>query len=366
MLHNKVINKLETNRERRLSGDVVAIPYPFLRLSEYLPGIEQGKYINITGSQKSGKTQVADFIFVFNAVDWWIENKHNTDITLKIIYFSLEVSRELKILSAISYKLFKSYNIAISPQKLRSVFQKYILDKEVLSIIKSKEFTNWLKEFENIVEIHEDIRNPYGCYKIVKAYAEKNGTYEYEEVAWTNEKVIKGYKPNNSNEFVEVIWDHIGLLQPEKGGTIKDAINDHSSKYCLSLRDRFNYIPIDIQQQSADSQTSAYDYRGNLIIDRVKPTVWGLGENRTTGRNYNLMFSIFWPYYYNVSEYNNIDLSCIGNNHRELSILLNRDGMSNLAIDLFFLGSANHFKELPKEMNESVYKKIKEIKQLEI
>jgi hypothetical protein len=78
------------------------------------------------------------------------------------------------------------------------------------------------------------------------------------------------------------------------------------------------------------------------------------------------MLGLFYPYYYEIENYNGLDLRKIGNNHRELSVLLNRDGLSNLSIDLLFLGAANHFRELPKDINKAVYDKIEEIKQLEI
>jgi hypothetical protein len=317
-------------------------------------------------------TQYTDFTFVFSIVDWYIENKEKTNIKVKIKYFSLEISRELKILSAISYKLFKSYGIIISPQKLRSVFKSYILDEKILNIINSKEFKDWLHIFESIVEIHEDVRNPYGIYLNVKAYAESNGKYEMEKILWEDKgkvvekEVIKRYIPNDPNEFVIVVTDHVSLLQPERGATLHQCISDFSSNYCLKFRDRFGYTVVNVQQQSADSQTSAYDFRGDLVINRVKPTPFGLGDNKLTARDCNIMFGLFYPFYYDIDNYNSINLNRIGNHHRELSILLNRDGICNLAIDLLFLGAANHFRELPSKMNENIYNKIEEYQKIEI
>jgi hypothetical protein len=373
MISTGVVKQLERNREKRLAGDVVAIPYPFKRLSEYLPGIEQAKYHIVTAAQKAGKTQIVDHIYVFNVIDWWIENRNRTNIKPKIFYFSLEVSRDLKILSAISYKLFKSYNIIISPQKLRSVFQNYILDEKILNIINSPEFQRWLKEFEDIITIVEDIRNPYGIYLTMKTYAEAHGKYEYENIPWQDDlgntiekRVIKEYIPDNKNEFVFAITDNLNLLQAEKGDTLHEAIKTFSNNYCLKLRDRFKYIIVNIMQQSADSQTSAFDFRGDLVVNRVKPTPFGLGDCKLPRNDCNLMMSLFYPYYYEIEEYNGIDLRKIGDNHRELSVLLNRDGMSNLSIDLLFFGAANHFRELPKVMGKEIYEKIDNLKSLEI
>lgn len=371
-MYDGVIKKLEENRDKRLKGDITAIPYPFPRLSYYLPGIEQGKYYIVTSFQKGAKSQFTNYTFVFSVVDWYIKNRGLVSIVPKIKVFSLEVSRELYILSAISYKLFQDYKIIISPQKLRSVFQDYILDKHILKIIKSEEFQIWLNEFENIVEIIDDVRNPTGIAKNITAYAESNGEYTYGEIDWQEKgktikkKVRTGYIPNNPNEFMMIITDHIGLLSPESGMSLHETISKYSSDYCLQFRDRFNYTVVNVQQQSAAGQSAMYDFKGNLVIDKVKPTPFDLADNKLTSRDCNLMFGLFYPYYYEIENYNGIDLKRIGDNHRELSILLNRDGMSNLSIDLLFLGAANHFRELPKEMSQKIYDKVNEFKKIEI
>lgn len=372
MNYKGVVDNLELNRERRLNGDVVAIPYPFRRLSEFLPGIEQGKYYITTSFQKGAKSQFTNFTFVFSVIDWYLKNRDTTNIKPKIKVFSLEVSSNLYILSAISYKLFMDYNIIINPQKLRSVFQNYILDKKILDIIKSEPFVKWLKEFENIVDIIDDLRNPTGIAKNVIAYAESHGKYTYREIDWEEDgkikkkRVINDYIPDDPNEFVIILTDHISLLNPESGLTLHETISRFSSKYCLLFRDRYNYTIVNVQQQSASGQATAYDYKGELVLDKVKPTPYDLADNKLTGRDCNLMFGLFYPYYYNIKEYNNIDLTRIGDNHRELSVLLNRDGMSNLKLDLMFLGAANHFRELPKDMSQNVYNKINEYKQIEV
>jgi len=59
-------------------------------------------------------------------------------------------------------------------------------------------------------------------------------------------------------------------------------------------------------------------------------------------------------------------LNTIGNNHRELLILLNRHGLSKAGIDLYFDGACNFFKELPKEPNARVYDYIKRMNNLRI
>jgi len=293
MLYSNVVEELRENKLRRQSGDVIAIPWALPRLSAVLPGIEQGRYNLISASPKAGKTQLADFLYVYQPVEWIINNS-TSDVTLKIFYFSLEVSKETKIKAAICYKLFHDYKILISPQKLSSIFEKYILDDEVESIVNGDEFRTWFAKFESMVSYYDTIRSPNSIFYLIKSYAEhpNNGSYTYKTMSWQNEdgtysprKVKDKYITVRPNEYVVVIVDHIGLLQTAPGETLHQAISKFSSEYCLEMRDRWRYIPTVIQQQSADSSRAQFNYRGDTIIDKIRPDSEGLADNKYTARD---------------------------------------------------------------------------------
>lgn len=363
MLYQNVLEELSSNKEKRKSGDVIAIPWSLPRLSTVLPGIEKGRYTLISATAKAGKSQLTDFLYVYQPIEWIINNPQS-NITVKIFYFSLEVSKETKIKAAICYKLYSDYGIVISPQKLSSIFSNYILDDEVETIVKSEKFQNWFIKFESIVTYFDTIRSPNSIFHLIKSYAEhpNNGSYTYKTISWRNEdgtyspmQVRDKYHPIRPNEYVIVIVDHIGLLQTAPGETLHQAIGKYSSEYCLEMRDRWGYSPIVVQQQSADSSRAQFNYKGDTIIDKIKPDQEGLADNKYTSRDCDLMVSLFYPKRYNVEKYDTIDLTRIGESHREFMINLNRNGISNAGIQLFFLGSSSHFSELPKIMTEFDY-----------
>jgi hypothetical protein len=350
MISSSVISALEKNRDKRLQGESIAIPWRSLpRISKIIPGVEKGKYYLISASPKGGKSQLADYLFLFEPINWYLENRPK--LKLKILYFSLEMSKESKILQAISYKLNKDYDISISPQYLRSTFNGYILDQKILEIIRSEGFQIWLRRFEEIVTYIDDVRSPDQIHRFVKGYAEKHGEY-----IMRGENII-GYKPNEE-EHIIVVCDHMSLLSPDNGDTLHSAMYKYSAYHCLEFRDRFNYTVVNIQQQSADSAKQQFDYKGNSIIDKIRPTPDGLADMRLSARDVNLMMSLFNPTAYNIDEYEGIDLRRLGRWHRELFINLNRDGMSNANIQLYFNGAVNEFQELPRktEIDESHYK----------
>ena len=363
MLYENVLGELSSNKQKRQSGDVIAIPWSLPRLSSVLPGIERGRYNMVSASPKAGKSQLTDFLYVYQPIEW-ILNNPGTNLSLKIFYFSLEVSKSSKIKAAICYKLFKDYNIVISPQKLASIFSSYVLDDKIETIISSDAFKLWFKSFESIVTYFDTIRSPNSIFHLVKSYAEhpSNGSYTYRTMSWQNEdgtytprKVRDTYIPVRPNEYVIVIVDHVGLLQTATGETLHQAISKYSSEYCLEMRDRWKYIPTIVQQQSADSSRAQFNYRGDTIIDKIRPDSEGLADNKYTARDVDLMVSLFYPKRYNIEKYEDIDLDRLGDSHREFMINLNRNGISNASVQLFFLGSSSYFAELPRNINEFDY-----------
>jgi len=286
---DKVIKDLEEKRRRRLSGDLIAIPWSTLpRLNEVLPGVQQGKYYLLGARTKVGKTQITDYLFMYEVFDWWYKNRDKTNILPTINYYSLEMSSHLKWISAISYKLFRSYGIIISPQKLQSVFKNYILGEEVLDIIKSEKFQHWLKLFEERVTFHDNIRNGYGIYLNSKQDSLSKGKWEYKEVepfiknGKTISKVKDTFVYNNPDEYLIDITDHLGLLHSEKGSNLFTSIGRFSSEYCIDLRNNYNRIPVNVQQMSAASADSEWTGGGKLILDKILPTDRDLSDNKHT------------------------------------------------------------------------------------
>ena len=77
-LRERVIAGLEERRERILNGDINCIPLPFKRFQSELPGIEQGKYYLISGATKASKTQLTNYIFMYNTILYFISINYIT------------------------------------------------------------------------------------------------------------------------------------------------------------------------------------------------------------------------------------------------------------------------------------------------
>lgn len=275
------------------------------------------------------------------------------------------MSKERKLLSILSYKIFKDKGIIISPEDLYSTFEKKILDDKIEALL--DEYDDYFKELENTVTIIDNIRNPFGIYKYMRAYAETHGHYTKKKVKFIDDygkseikEVNDTYIPDDPDEYVLVITDHISLLLPEKGQHLHEAMSKFSSDYCLHMRDKWFYTIVNIQQQAAAQEKQQYTNTGESILEKLKPSADGLGDNKLVGRDVDVMLGLFDPSRYKIKSHEGYNIERLGDHYRELLVLVNRNGSGFCSDHLLFHGAVNYFKELPGRMTEEDYVKIKQ------
>lgn len=82
------------------------------------------------------------------------------DIKLKIFYFTLEISKEMKFLSLISNLLYVKENIRISPTDLKSTNANKVLDEKTLNLI--EKYREYINKMNSCIEFVDSVRNPTG------------------------------------------------------------------------------------------------------------------------------------------------------------------------------------------------------------
>jgi len=287
---------------------------------------------------------------MYNTIQQVIEQK--LKIKLKIFYFTLEMSKEEKMLSIFSNIIYIKEGVRIAPKDLRSTKADKILSEEHLKfILKYKEYFN---KFEEIVEFIDDIRNPTGIFKLLKNYADANGVQHKKIIDFVDNKtgeiykqeVDDWYEPNNPDEYVMIMIDHIGLISTEKKAgqqlNLHSSIVELSSNYLIRLRNKYKYIPVVIQQQA-----SAQESVENMKAGRLKPSLDGLGDCKLTQRDANVILGLFSPFRHEIKEYYGYDIVFFKDNIRFLEILGGREGGGGIICPLYFDGAVNYFKELP-------------------
>ena len=369
-LKSRVLNTIQERRERVLRGEINSIPSPFIRFREDFVGIEKGRYYMITSPTKVGKSQIASFLFLYTPILYSYYNRDKARV--KIFYYPLEETKENVMERFMCYLLYIHTNgkIRISARDLRSTDNNKPLPEEVLNILHSEEFSNIVDYFESCI-IFSESSNATGVWKECKQYAEEHGkTHTKKKTVrdeFTNElkevNAFDYYEPDDPDEYRIIFYDHISLISNERGMDLRQSMGK-LSEYFVTLRNRYNYSPVVIQQQAFFENTDAFKQ------DRLKPSIANLADNKATSRDINICLSLFSPYKYELQNHLGYDITKLKDNIRFLEVLINRDGPQNGVIALYFDGAVNYFREMPPPNNreelEKLYKYIESIRILKI
>lgn len=359
-LRERIKNKLIIRREKVLRGEVNCIPTPFPRFREKFPGIEQGKFYLISGASKASKTQIMNYLFLYNTIIYAYKNPNV--VTPKIFYYPLEETKENITLRFICFLLYSMYKVRISPSDLSSTNSSKPVSKEILDLLDKKEVIDILAFYEEHINFCES-KNPTGVYKDIINYAKNHGVIHKKKYTYKDElgnsregESFDYYEPYNSNEYVMFIIDHVSLIDSERGFTLRESINK-LCEYLIIARNYYNFIPVVVQQQNIE--TLGLDaFKAN----KIRPTLAGLADSKDTGKAVDIMFGITNPYSFELPEYLRYDIKTLKGNFRCLEIVLNRSGEANVIAPLFFDGAINYYKELPNPDDPeiiNVYNKIK-------
>lgn len=345
-----VINNLVKRRENVLNGGVNCIPLPFERFRSEIPGIEQGQYVVVTASQKTGKTQISNYLYMFNVLDYCFE--HPDRCSCHIIYFALEESVQKVIERYMCYLLYKLDGHRFAPTDLRSTSMEYPIPEEILDLLKSDKYQERFRFFEKCVQFDTENTNPTGILRTCEAYAKSVGDYKTHKTVsksdFTKEiEVFDSYTQNDPNHYKICIVDHIGLVDREQGFKTKDAVDKASEYFVKYLRNRYNYTCVAIQQQASESEGLEAMKQKKML-----PTAATLSDSKYTARDADLVLGLFDPSKfglpnwlgYKISDTNGFGLKNYG---RFLYVIANRNGEMGGTCPLFFDGAVCNFEELP-------------------
>lgn len=346
-----VIENLDERRNNAINGGVNCIPFPFKRFSQEVPGVEQGQYVVITANQKTGKSQLANFLYLFNTLDYTFNNRDKCSV--HIIYFALEESVQKVIERYMSHLLFKLDGIRLAPTDLRSTSIDYPVPEEALQKLKSPEYQERLRFFEECVQFETENTNPTGILRVCEAYAKSVGEYKSHKktsngLSKQTVDVFDSYVQNDTNHYKICIIDHIGLVDKEQGFRTKDAV-DKMSEYCVKyLRNRYNYTCVIIQQQASESEGLEA-----IKAKRMLPTASTLGDSKYTARDADLVLGLFDPSKFGQASWlgykiQDPDGTGLKNYGRFLYVIANRNGEMGSVTGLFFDGAVCNFEELPR------------------
>lgn len=360
------------NKQKVLEGKLVGLPIyeSFPRLGQFIPVLPPAIQIMFTANSGVGKSN--SWVGIILLTVYKLKKKYpNKEFKFRFLISLLEDSKEdfiAKLYAAlILLKHHERTDILELNSRRGNPLPQKIEDK--LDSVEEE-----INELLSYCEIVDSITNPTGLYKWGRAISNKLGTHHTKELDFTNDKgeiykqtVYSHYVPNDPDEQIIWIVDNLNNLQVEydkelgRALTERETINRWTRQYGrLQITKHWKWTLVNIMQQSAESEKPQFDFKGNLIIERCKPSLDGLANSKECQRDHILIFGIWAPNRYGITTYEGYNISRLKDAYRSIIILKSNISETNKEIPMYFDGATSVYKEYPKfeEMTEEVYKKV--------
>ena len=269
----KYFDKFLNVVDKGIQGEAIWIPVPYKRLRNTL-GLTKKTYTIVGGDPGTGKSSFVDTSYILGSYAWMINNS-DSPVKPHIILRSMERSKEYRIAKWVCKRMFEQYGILLD---VNTIFGRHTEDNRITKEIREKiescrEYFDKMNEYVTIID---GSSNPTGVFKDFLDYALKNGTLyindpdkglkvavyhpKDKKTTWKTipdsrfpedevfpERYEKVYIPDDKEELVIPIVDHIGEYSNEKGNSDKQNL-DVAGSYTLRLRDVYGWSPIDVVQ----------------------------------------------------------------------------------------------------------------------
>jgi len=358
--------------KHNLTTDPKIIPFCHPALSRYIT-ISKGQYHLVGGAAGSGKSAWVDYHYIQQTIDWYRNEGKDSGYKLHIVLRSLERNQENRRYKWVASELYKRHGIMIDYLAMANKRKfSHTLDKEVEEAI--QDAANAVDEYLEYVDIFDGSDNPTGIWKQMYELALSKGTlyiYEpdekgeyvlYKRRGNTRRQVSSSecpqasryqpqYIPDDPNEIVIFIVDHILTLQKESGLSEKQTI-DRMSDYLQKARDRFGFMVVAVAQLNR----SINDTYRNQKTD-IKPQSSDFSGSSNPYHDCDMAAILFDPFNYEklregpwtMKEFiNEKNHNC----YRSYHLIKNTYGADHKYFCYIFHGALGIFQELPTKLEE--------------
>lgn len=363
-LAREVKEEFRANKKRILEGKTVGLPiYEFFpRLGQFIPTIPPATQVMITAGSGIGKSNSWAGIILLTIFK--LQRKYpDRKFKFKVLISLLEDNAKDFMGRLYTSMLLLNEGDRTDILELKSMKGHVLSDSVDYKLDKIEDIIN---EFLDTFDVTDTIYNPTGLYKWGRAISNTLGVHHTKEMDFSDEngdtykqEVYSHYVPHDPDQQVIWIVDNLNNLQPEKGEDRLSAINKWTSRYGrLQITKHWKWTVVNIMQQASESERPQYDLRGNLVIDKVKTSLDGLGNSKESQRDHSLIFGLWAPNRFGINNYEGYNIARLKDSYRSFIILKSNISETNKEIPMYFDGATSIYKELPKieDMTETIYK----------
>ena len=322
--------------ERGREGKNQALSIGLPKLEEYVEGFSQMTSYLIGARSGVGKTTLLLYSFIYKPL-----MEKNKDKDVYFIYMNLEMGEEQILAKLLSIYTYETYGVQLSFKQIFSRGKDIILSDEDYKLI--KQCRPILEYFKSRILFHSGSLNSDSYRNILNDDLQRFGKFEN-----------GNYIPNNPEQIIGVVIDHMNLIHAYKGNSKKEEM-DNISKISVYYRNKCKIVsPIHIMQLNRNSFGQE-----RLKLNLQEPDESDFKDSGSVYEDSMVVLLMYDPTKARVGSHNKYDITKLGNCYRSVKCVKNRFGGADIAVGLGFYGAIGVFKELPKAEEIFDYEKYK-------
>jgi len=334
---DRAIREVDEGRE----GRAVWIPMAFPKIGENME-IAPRSYTLVGGASGTGKTALVHQLYILSPYNWYIKNRHQSDVKLKIVLRNMERPFHLLLTKWVAVYLHAKYGLLCDTRFLMGRGQQKSKVSDELYEKVCEGFDYFKIMCEDVIDVRSKIENPTGIANHVRGIAEDQGKFV------KLDKYRTRYIPNDENRITLVILDHIGRISPERGYNQVENLKK-MSEYLSIARDVYGFSPVVVCQFNRGIQETARRTSSKMNLVPEERDFKGAGNMYEDA---DIAMGLFNPFKYGMGDFEKYDVAALRSEEghsrfRSLHILKSNQGIDDFEGYLHFIGETGTFGELP-------------------
>lgn len=349
------MSRFRANLDRGRLGLNEGLPNGLASLNRYIYGIQKKRYYLIGGESGTGKTTLADFMFVFSPYRFM---QLNPTIKIHWKYYSFEQGTEAKENSWASKILFDQTKLRLPVAYIMGKGKNRISDEHYKLFLGVDKYLGELFSHIDMVDVP---LSPVQFKEDLIRYGRKHGKWIITPILDTSGvqkksksgsplSELSGWTPNDPNASHIIMMDHIAYAQLASP-TLKINI-DTISRIIVRFREMTNWTFCVIQQFNTElASIERQKFKKNAIA----PQRTDFGDSKYTFQDADVVLGMLNPYSYDIPDFGGYNVNKLKGYAIWAFLMKNRhDGPPNRSVPLFMDPVTGMFDELPEPMSETL------------
>lgn len=322
-------------------GKNVGLSMGLSKLELYCDGYLPGTSYLIGAASGAGKSTFTLYAFIYRPLIQFLTDAEFIKRDPYWIFFNLEMTPEQIYAKLVSMYAFDKYGVQLTYKELFSRGRDTIISDSNYELVKDCE--SFIDVLDERLIFHDGTLNADKYKNCVVEDLRRFGTFGENE-----------YIPNNPDQIIGVIVDHMSLIRAS-GGRPKKEEMDLVSSYSVQLRNRCKILsPINIMQFNRDSGNQE-----RMKQNLVDPSSTDFKDSGAIYEDSQIVLALFSPIKHKLSSYRGYKIKELEQCYIACHLLKSRFGTSDIMVSLGFYGDCSHYRELPKSSEITDYEKYK-------